>query len=169
MQEFSLSFNWIDYVLMIYFSYSLYKSICTIFNNQINTGTYTWEDLNQKWKIIETNFRNLYTDSAITPSGVQVLPKIIELWGLNVQTDVESKKNFTQLTVRWPHHCFCFAAYNSASPSGILTYSQSEWWTICTQKAAMMSTKAMRKSLRRGISMHFSRIYVPYIMTACWH
>ena len=48
--------------------------------------------MNQKWKIIETNFRNLYTDSAITPSGVQVLPKIIELWGLNVQTDVESKK-----------------------------------------------------------------------------
>ena len=30
----------------------------------------------------------------------QVLPKIIELWGLNVQTDVESKKNFTQLTAR---------------------------------------------------------------------
>ena len=26
----------------------------------------------------------------------QVLPKIIELWDLNVQTDVESKKNFTQ-------------------------------------------------------------------------
>ena len=30
----------------------------------------------------------------------QILPKIIELWGLNVQTDVESKKNFTQLTAR---------------------------------------------------------------------
>ena len=30
----------------------------------------------------------------------QVLPKIIELWGLNVKTDVEAKKNFMQQTVR---------------------------------------------------------------------
>ena len=30
----------------------------------------------------------------------QVLPSIIELWGLNVQTDVESKKNFARLTAR---------------------------------------------------------------------
>lgn len=30
----------------------------------------------------------------------QVLPSIIELWGLNVQTEVESKKNFAQLTAR---------------------------------------------------------------------
>ena len=30
----------------------------------------------------------------------QVLPKIIELWGLNVQTQVESKKNFERLTRR---------------------------------------------------------------------
>ena len=28
----------------------------------------------------------------------QVLPEIIELWGLNVQTQVESKKNFDRLT-----------------------------------------------------------------------
>ena len=33
-----------------------------------------------------------------TFSIYQVLPKIIELWGLNVQTDIESKKNFEQLT-----------------------------------------------------------------------
>ena len=110
-----------------------------------------------------------WLDEFSTFSIYQVLPKIIELWGLNVQTDVESKKNFTQLTARWPHHCFCFAAYSSASPSGILTYSQSEWWTICTQEAAMMSTKVMRRSLRRWILMHFSEIYVPYIMTMCWH
>ena len=30
----------------------------------------------------------------------QVLPKIIELWGLNVKTDVEAKKNFMQQNVR---------------------------------------------------------------------
>ena len=35
-----------------------------------------------------------------TFSIYQVLPKIIELWGLNVQTDVQSKKNFAQLNAR---------------------------------------------------------------------
>ena len=41
-----------------------------------------------------------WLDAFSTFSIYQVLPKIIELWGLNVQTDVESKKNFTQLTAR---------------------------------------------------------------------
>lgn len=41
-----------------------------------------------------------WLDEFSTFSIYQVLPKIIELWGLNVQTDVESKKNFTQLTGR---------------------------------------------------------------------
>ena len=41
-----------------------------------------------------------WLDGFNTFSIYQVLPKIIELWGLNVQTDVESKKNFTQLTAR---------------------------------------------------------------------
>ena len=41
-----------------------------------------------------------WLDEFSTFSIYQVLPKIIELWGLNVQTDVESKKNFTQLTTR---------------------------------------------------------------------
>lgn len=30
----------------------------------------------------------------------QMLPEIIELWGLNVQTQVESKKNFDRLTAK---------------------------------------------------------------------
>ena len=33
-----------------------------------------------------------------TFSIYQVLPKLIQLWGLNVQTDVQSKKNFARLT-----------------------------------------------------------------------
>lgn len=33
-----------------------------------------------------------------TFSIYQVLPQLIELWGLNVQTDVESKKNLAQLS-----------------------------------------------------------------------
>ena len=36
-----------------------------------------------------------WLDQFNTFSIYQVLPKIIELWGLNVQTDVASKKNFT--------------------------------------------------------------------------
>ena len=39
-----------------------------------------------------------WLDAFNTFSIYQVLPKIIELWGLNVKTDVEAKKNFNQLT-----------------------------------------------------------------------
>ena len=39
-----------------------------------------------------------WLDNFNTFSIYQVLPKIIELWGLNVRTDVEAKKNFSQLT-----------------------------------------------------------------------
>ena len=41
-----------------------------------------------------------WLDGFSTFSIYQVLPKIIELWGLNVQTQVQSKKNFEQLTAR---------------------------------------------------------------------
>ena len=39
-----------------------------------------------------------WLDEFNTFSIYRVLPSIIELWGLNVQTEVESKKNFAQLT-----------------------------------------------------------------------
>lgn len=39
-----------------------------------------------------------WLDEFNTFSIYQVLPQIIELWGLNVQTDVQSKKNFAQLS-----------------------------------------------------------------------
>ena len=35
-----------------------------------------------------------------TFSIYQVLPQLIELWGLNVQTDVESKKNLAKLSAK---------------------------------------------------------------------
>ena len=41
-----------------------------------------------------------WLDEFNTFSIYQVLPSLIELWGLNVQTEVESKKNFAQLTAR---------------------------------------------------------------------
>jgi len=39
-----------------------------------------------------------WLDEFNTFSIYQVLPKLIELLGLNVQTDVTAKKNFAQLT-----------------------------------------------------------------------
>ena len=41
-----------------------------------------------------------WLDGFNTFSIYQVLPEIIKLWGLNVQTNVQSKKNFEQLTAR---------------------------------------------------------------------
>ncbi len=39
-----------------------------------------------------------WLDGFNTFSIYQVLPKLIELWGLNVQTQVEAKKNFDRLS-----------------------------------------------------------------------
>ena len=41
-----------------------------------------------------------WLDGFNTFSIYQVLPKLIELWGLNVKTDVEAKKNFVQQSVK---------------------------------------------------------------------
>lgn len=38
-----------------------------------------------------------WLDNFNTFSIYQVLPQLIQLWGLNVQTDVEAKKNFARL------------------------------------------------------------------------
>lgn len=41
-----------------------------------------------------------WLDDFNTFSIYQVLPQLIELWGLNVKTDVGAKKNFAQLSVK---------------------------------------------------------------------
>lgn len=41
-----------------------------------------------------------WLDEFNTFSIYQILPQLIELWGLNVKTDVEAKKNFAQQSVR---------------------------------------------------------------------
>ena len=41
-----------------------------------------------------------WLDGFNTFSIYQVLPQMIELWGLNIQTDIASKKNFVQPNVR---------------------------------------------------------------------
>ena len=48
-----------------------------------------------------------WLDNFNTFSIYQVLPKIIELWGLNVKVDVEAKKNFDQLIAKWQRLCSC--------------------------------------------------------------
>ena len=41
-----------------------------------------------------------WLDDFNTFSIYQVLPQLIELWGLNVKSDVEAKKNFAQLSAK---------------------------------------------------------------------
>jgi hypothetical protein len=41
-----------------------------------------------------------WLDNFNTFSIYQVLPELIKLWGLNVQTDIESKKNFVKQIVK---------------------------------------------------------------------
>ena len=41
-----------------------------------------------------------WLDNFNTFSIYQVLPQLIELWGLNVKTDVEAKKNYAQQSVK---------------------------------------------------------------------
>lgn len=41
-----------------------------------------------------------WLDGFNTFSIYQVLPQLIELWGLNVKTDIEAKKNFAQQSVK---------------------------------------------------------------------
>lgn len=41
-----------------------------------------------------------WLDNFNTFSIYQVLPQLIELWGLNVKSDVEAKKNFAQLSAK---------------------------------------------------------------------
>lgn len=41
-----------------------------------------------------------FLDRFQTFSIYQVLPQLVELWGLNIKTDIEAKKNIAQLTAR---------------------------------------------------------------------
>ena len=41
-----------------------------------------------------------WLDEFNTFSIYQVLPQLIELWGMNLQTEAEAKKNFAQLSVK---------------------------------------------------------------------
>ena len=55
-----------------------------------------------------------WLDEFNTFSIYQVLPSIIELWGLNVLTEVDSKKIFAHLSARCLHPYSCCDAYSLA-------------------------------------------------------
>ena len=68
------------------FSLEMFENIAYIMAKHADPGI---PDTPEEW-LDEFNTFSIY----------QVLPKIIELWGLNMKTDVEAKKNFNQLTGR---------------------------------------------------------------------
>lgn len=68
------------------FSLEMFENIAYIMAKHADPGI---SDTPEEW-LDEFNTFSIY----------QVLPKIIELWGLNVKVDVEAKKNFSQLTGR---------------------------------------------------------------------
>ncbi len=68
------------------FSLEMFENIAYIMAKHADPGI---PDTPEEW-LDEFNTFSIY----------QVLPKIIELWGLNVKVDVEAKKNFNQLTGR---------------------------------------------------------------------
>ena len=61
-----------------------------------------------------------------TFSIYEVLPQLIELWGLNVETQAESKKNIAKLTARWQRPSSFSGVCRSGCPSRSLICSQSE-------------------------------------------
>jgi len=86
--------------------------VITVNGNSVTSGSsVTWAEGVNNVAVTVTNggSRRTYTvavtkeewlDEFNTFSIYQVLPKIIELWGLNMKTDVEAKKNFVQQTVK---------------------------------------------------------------------
>ena len=68
------------------FSLEMFENIAYIMAKHADS---TIPDTTEEW-LDEFNTFSIY----------QVLPQLIQLWGLNTQTDVQSKKNFVQQTVR---------------------------------------------------------------------
>lgn len=66
------------------FSLEMFENIAYVMAKHADS---TIPDTSEEW-LDEFNTFSIY----------QVLPKLIELWGLNVQTDVTAKKNLAQLT-----------------------------------------------------------------------
>ena len=94
-----------------------------------------------------------WLDGFNTFSIYQILPQIIDLWGLNVKTDVESKKNFARLNGRLQRRSSSCAVCSLASPSATWGCSPSAWSTICTPRAAMTDALTPRLPHRRILTV----------------
>ena len=57
----------------------------------------TWIDSEKLYEVLPDSPED-WLDGFNTFSIYQILPQLIQLWGLNTQTDVQSKKNFAQLS-----------------------------------------------------------------------
>lgn len=68
------------------FSLEMFENIAYVMAKHADT---TIPDTPEEW-LDEFNTFSIY----------QILPQLIELWGLNVKTDVESKKNFARQSAR---------------------------------------------------------------------
>lgn len=68
------------------FSLEMFENIAYVMAKHANPGI---PDSPEEW-LDEFNTFSIY----------QILPQLIELWGLNVKTDVETKKNFIQQSAR---------------------------------------------------------------------
>ena len=68
-----------------------------------------------------------WLDGFGTFSIYQVLPKLIELWGLNVKTDAEAKKNFALQTGQCQRRCSCLGVCSWGFLSGSWICLPSGW------------------------------------------
>lgn len=68
------------------FSLEMFENIAYVMAKHANPGI---PDSPEEW-LDEFNTFSIY----------QILPQLIELWGLNMKTDVEAKKNFIQQSAR---------------------------------------------------------------------
>ena len=68
------------------FSLEMFENIAYVMAKHADSGI---PDTPEEW-LDEFNTFSIY----------QILPQLIELWGLNVKTDVEAKKNFARQSVR---------------------------------------------------------------------
>ena len=68
------------------FSLEMFENIAYVMAKHADSGI---PDTPEEW-LDEFNTFSIY----------QILPQLIELWGLNVKTDIEAKKNFARQSVR---------------------------------------------------------------------
>ncbi len=86
LQEDTVALQWMKDISLDMFSLEMFENIAYIMAKHADASI---PDNPEDW-LDEFNTFSIY----------QVLPQLIQLWGLNTQTDIESKKNFAQLTAK---------------------------------------------------------------------